>query len=504
MGIPERISATAASNRDRPAIFARGVLYSYAELVAAARGIRRELQSAGCEKGSAVAVVTGDDLATYASLLAIWSTGAAYVPLNVHNPPERNGQVLRESRAKILLTSRPPGEWSRHLPERLDKVFVINTLESSPDDGELPVPDSAARDLAYIFFTSGSTGKPKGVPITHGNLEAFVDVVTDRLGYDFTPGDRFLQMFEMTFDLSVMSTFVPWCTGGATYVVPEKGISYLNVLDLLAKQEISVALMVPSILPYLQRFFDEICLPDLRLSLFCGEALLHDLVKEWAACIPNGRIENVYGPTEATIFCTTYPWSNDASASEQVNGIVPIGKPVPGTTVAVVDNDGNLCQDGKKGELCLLGDQVMSGYWCDSEKTSGAFIEIDLAGKRRHAYRTGDIAYVNDRGNLVYCGRSDSQVKIDGHRVELGEIEHYARQFIGDSNAAVIVRQDAAGKPNLDLFVATGNLDKEKLESHLRTCLPAYMIPRRVVVLNKLPLNLNGKIDRVALGKLES
>jgi non-ribosomal peptide synthetase component F len=128
------------------------------------------------------------------------------------------------------------------------------------------------------------------------------------------------------------------------------------------------------------------------------------------------------------------------SAQEQVNGIVPIGKQMPGTTTVVIDSEGNVCPDGEKGELCLLGAQVMSGYWRDEEKTRRAFVEIDLNGSLRRAYRTGDISFVNKNGNLIYCGRMDAQVKIDGHRIELGEIEHHGRQFIGSSKVAVIVK----------------------------------------------------------------
>ena len=497
-----RIATCAEEYADRPALIARGEPYTYREVVAAARGIRMELLERGCTPRSRVAVVTGDDFSTYASLLAIWSAGLVYVPLNVNNPADRNEEILKDAESALIVTSRPQSEWQSHLPAGLDTERVIQTSNVEADEGPLPVPASEPDDLAYIFFTSGSTGKPKGVPITHANLDAFMATVLDELGYEFVPEDRFLQMFELTFDLSVMTVFVPWCIGASTCVVPEKGIAYMNVLDLLMKQGITVALMVPSILPYLQRFFDEIRLPELRLSLFCGEALMQDIVAEWSPCVPNGRIQNVYGPTEATIFCTTYSWQIETSATEQVNGIVPIGKQMPGTKTVVVGADDTICKDGEKGELCLLGAQVMSGYWRDEEKTNQAFVDVELSGSCHRAYRTGDISFVNDFGNLIYCGRKDSQVKIDGHRIELGEIEHFARKFIGSSKAAVIVKSDVPGQNYLELFVVADDLDREALEEFLRSKLPDYMLPRRVCVLPDLPLNLNGKIDRVALLKL--
>lgn len=504
MTVLSRIAASAEIHAERPAIFAKGECHTYNELIAAARGIRACLVESGCISGSRVAVVTGDDFRTYASLLAIWSAGAAYVPLNVNNPVDRNEQILKDADSGLILTSRPQSEWGSHLPAGLGPDRIVQTTEIAPDEGPLPVPRVDPDDLAYLFFTSGSTGKPKGVPITHANLDAFMTVLLEELGYGCTAEDRFLQMFELTFDLSVMSVFAPWCIGASTHVVPEKGIAYMNIVDLLMKQRITVALMVPSLLPYLQRFFDEIRLPELRLSLFCGEALMHDIVAEWSQCVPNARIENVYGPTEATIFCTTYRWETGKSATEQVNGIVSIGRQMPGMQALVIGADEGICKDGEKGELCLIGAQVMSGYWQDEEKNKRAFVEVELSDAKHRAYRTGDVAFVNEFGNLVYCGRKDSQIKIDGHRIELGEIEHFARKFIGSSQAAIIVKSDVVGRDFLELFVAAVNLDREKLQAFLRSKLPEYMLPRQVRTLAELPLNLNGKIDRIALSKMDT
>src|SRR5690606_4052862 len=151
-------------------------------------------------------------------------------------------------------------------------------------------------------------------------------------------------------------------------------IKYLNLAKVLAEKEITVALMVLSILPYMRRFFSELRFPALRLSQFCGEALMQDIASEWSQCVPNARIENVYGPTEATIFCTRYAWDRERAATESVNGIVPIGQAMPGTTTHVVDDNGRLCAVGERGELCLAGGQVMPGYWNDPDKTAEAFL----------------------------------------------------------------------------------------------------------------------------------
>jgi acyl-coenzyme A synthetase/AMP-(fatty) acid ligase len=257
------------------------------------------------------------------------------------------------------------------------------------------------------------------------------------------------------------------------------------------------------VLPYLRRFFGELRFPAIRLSQFCGEALTQDLVSEWSQCVPNAHIENVYGPTEATIFCTRYSWDQKCAERESVNGVVPIGTAMPGTKTFVVDENGGLCKDGERGELCLAGDQVTAGYWNDPAKTASSFVTLSADGEQISAYRTGDIAYLNENAELIYCGRKDSQVKVDGHRIELGEIEHFARLHIGTASAAVVMLKDKSGINRLKLFVAGQNLDTAALERNLKAKLPDYMWPSSITVLPELPLNLNGKIDRPALAKMQ-
>ena len=495
------IAANFEVHADRPALWCRGKSYSYRELGATVAGIRELLIEHGIAARSRVGIVTGDDLHTYASLLAIWSVNAAYVPINSHNPPDRNERIIETAELAVILSSQGDAVNERCLPALAGEVGTID-LTLARDGGRIEFSPTSAEDLAYLFFTSGSTGAPKGVPITRGNLDAFMDTCMNRMGYEFTPEDRVLQMFEMTFDLSVVSIFAPWHCGGCLCVVPDEGIAYMSILNVLMQQEVTAAVMVPSLLGYLQRFFAEISLPSMRLNLFCGEALTQDMAAQWAGCLPNARIENVYGPTEATIWCTAYAWEDERSAEESVNGVVPIGRPVPGSGAVVVDEAGKVCAPGEKGELVLYGPQVMTGYWKNPRKTAEVFIDVDVDGTRQRAYRSGDIALVNEQGNLIYCGRLDSQVKIDGHRVELGEIEHYARQYIGGSRAAVVLTTDPAGQGELHLFVAGDDVDVDGLNSNLEQNLPVYMRPRKINVLDDLPVNLNGKIDRIALAAM--
>ena len=497
----EPILLSASEHGKRTAFCCDDKTATYDELFGIAQAIRSRLNERGVPHGRRIGIVTGDTVETYASLLAVWSLGAAYVPLNVHNPAERNAAIINQAGLEVIVSSRSRTEWPRHLPEAAF-TSVVCTTGLDPRPGTLALPERDPSDLAYLFFTSGSTGAPKGVPISHGNLSAFMDTVLTQMSYDFDSSDRFLQMFELTFDLSVVSILAPWSVGGCCCVVPERGIAYMNILKTIEQQQVTVALMVPSVLQYMQRFFGEVRFPALRLSQFCGEALMQDMAAEWSQCVPNARIENMYGPTEATIYCTRYEWARERAATESVNGIVPIGNAMPGTRTVVIDTNGNPCEEGARGELCLSGNQVMTGYWKNPEKTEQTFVSFPGVEGDAKAYRTGDIAYVSSSGGLIYCGRLDSQVKIDGHRVELAEIEHFARQFIGSSAAAVVVAGDRSATGRLHLFIGLENIDRAGLEQCLKANLPNYMWPTSTTVLSELPLNRNGKIDRPALVRL--
>ena len=487
---------------DKIALVTAGGKYNYRELTAMASGIKQELIREGFEAEPLIGVLTGDDVYTYASILAILANGSAYVPINNKNPSERNAIIIKEAGINGVLASRYHAPLTESMLDNGKSITIIRSDEIRGTDSELDVPSVPDKNLAYLFFTSGSTGTPKGVPIYHYNLNGFLNTMLDRDFCNFSPEDRFLQMFELTFDLSVMSLFTPLCIGAGCYVVPEKGVAYLNIVKTLQQHRITVALLVPSVLSYLRRFFDEIKLSSLRYSIFCGEALSHDLVECWSRCCPNAVIQNAYGPTEATIYCLIYTWSPDQSNAEAVNGIVAIGTPMPGMHAYIIDENHELVKDSEKGELCLYGVQVTDQYWNNKEKTAEAFIDITGVNLDGKVYRTGDICFINQNQNFIYCGRLDSQVKVDGFRVELGEIEYYTREFTGNSLTAAIAAYGSNGDVSIRLFIEDSSSSWDELKAYLRTVLPPYMIPKQIRSVEKMPLNINGKIDRKALEKL--
>ncbi len=239
--------------------------------------------------------------------------------------------------------------------------------------------------------------------------------------------------------------------------------------------------------------------PGLRLTLFCGEALPVDIVLRWGIAAPNSVIENIYGPTELTIGCTAYRWDNANSPDECEQGIVPIGQPFDGMRALIVDEQLGEVEDGRDSELLMTGPQLSPGYWQDEEKTRQAFVPV--AGKNGAFYRTGDrVRRSALNGPLVYLGRLDNQIKVLGHRIELGEIEAAVRQVAGlEGVVALGWPTTENGAHGIEVFLETDSFDTRVLVNQLKGKLPAYMLPRNVLVLRRFPLNANGKYDRKAL-----
>jgi amino acid adenylation domain-containing protein len=354
--------------------------------------------------------------------------------------------------------------------------------------------------IVYLLFTSGSTGIPKGVMVSHRNVTNFVSVMINR--YEITEQDRFSQTFDMTFDLSAFDMFMAW-ERGACVCCPTKK-TMLNPSRFIQDAHLTVWFSVPSVAGIMHRLrmLKPNLYPELRWSLFCGEALPKEVAEAWADAAPNSILENLYGPTELTIACTVYRWDRGKSRNECMFGLVPIGSPNAGMEALVVDETLTEVPLGAEGELLMTGPQLTLGYWQEPEKTNRAY--VIPPGKQNLYYRTGDrVRRSIGDGQLVYCGRLDHQVKVLGHRIELGEVEEALRQEtkVG-SVAAVGWPVTPAGVGGVVAFVADETVSPEDIRIKLQAKLPPYAVPREIRLLPELPLNVNGKIDRQALQRL--
>jgi len=463
--------------------------YTYKDLSLTISKIRKAIQKSKFESSN-IGLVANDDIETYAAIFAIWLEGCAYVPLHPNQPISRLLEIISQAEIDLIINSGAHYNFNKTTIMSSHLVFDELLLKGRE------IPESA---LAYILFTSGSTGKPKGVPISRKNVGAFVEAFWD-IGYQIDENDGILQPFDLTFDLSVMSYLIPLLRGACTYSVPHDQIKYSYIAQLLEDHSLTVALMVPSTIRFLRPYFDELDLPALKYSLFCGEALQLDLTAEWSKCAPNAVIDNVYGPTENTIFCSHYRYIKDGK-NKSHNGILSIGKSMTSGEMIVVNENNIEVQDGEQGELCLSGNQLTQGYWNNPEKNKETFFIDD---KGRFFYKTGDICYKDSDGDFMFSGRLDHQVKVQGFRIELGEIEHHASEFLHGKNSVALPYQNSNDNTEIALFIEDKALDKNELISFLKSRMPHYMVPSKIFLEEIFPLNSNGKTDRNKLKSIIS
>jgi non-ribosomal peptide synthetase component F len=333
--------------------------------------------------------------------------------------------------------------------------------------------------------------------VSQRNVVCFVDYMADR--YGITEEDRFSQTFDMTFDLSAFDMFVAWARGAC--VCCPSSAALINPGTFIGKSGLTVWFSVPSVGVFMKRLgsLKQDRYPTLRWSLFCGEPLPSAVAQAWARAAPRSTVENLYGPTEVTIACMQYRWDEERSPGESTGGVVPIGEPFPGMAAMVVGETLAPVAPGESGELLMSGPQVTPGYWQDREKTAAAFV-IPPGCTEIH-YRTGDLVRRPRSGEpMQYLGRLDHQIKIQGHRVELGEIEVALREESGvDSVVALGWPRTESGAGGIVAFLGHTGLDSPDLLARVARRLPAYMVPRRIIQKESLPLNVNGKIDRKAL-----
>jgi amino acid adenylation domain-containing protein len=487
-----------------------GELRDLAERIAA-----RLIAAAGGTAPRRVGLLATRSVTAYAGYLAILRIGGTVVPLNPEHPPARTADIVRSARLDLVLADAPGADAAaagqQSAARAAQSAAGPPVLAFGPQElagiaadpaPDLPYAPADPDGTAYIIFTSGSTGAPKGVPILHRNICAYLGQVAPR--YDIGPGSRLSQSFELTFDGSVHDLFVAWA-GGGTLVVPMRS-QLLSPVRTINNLRLTHWFSVPSLISFASRLgtLKPGSMPTLRWSIFGGEPLPLTAAREWRSAAPASRMEVLYGPTELTISCTAYSLPDDpADWPETPNGIAPIGNCYPNVDFVLLDDDGRPCDNG---ELCVRGPLRFPGYQ-DPANNTGRFLDPDqhsggeavgCGPTDKHWYRTGDRVAVRD-GLLIHLGRTDHQVKVRGHRIELGEIEAVLRRQPGVRDTIVLAVPTSDGEPELEAAVCGTGCVPDRLYAGLGGQLPPYMLPRRIAVLDQLPLNNNGKIDRQAL-----
>ena len=513
--------ASAMARPDRPALEVGGQVFSYAELHRQAASIAATLKKySPADEPALTAVFAYRSVTAFAGVLGALFRGHGYVPLNRTFPTDRTRLMRTRSRARAVIIDGqsepqleslladcqeqlvlifPEREEVQDLISRWPQHVILGRPQLEPAENWSPETNPPA-ELAYVLFTSGSTGVPKGVMVSQANVRHYVAWTVER--YGITAEDRCSQTFDMTFDLSAHDMFVTWERGACLCCPTQKHL--IKPGAFINDSRLTVWFSVPSTAIFMRRLgaLKPDKYPGLRLSLFCGEALPVETAREWGLAAPNSVVENIYGPTELTIACTAYRWDPVQTPKESEQGTVPIGYPFRNMETLVVDEALREVEPGADGELLMAGPQVSLGYWDDKQKTEQAFVVPP--GRTATFYRTGDrVRRPKGEAPLLYLGRVDNQIKILGHRVELGEVEAAIRQISGvDGVVALGWPKNAGGADAIVAFLETNQLDIPALQEKLKVRLPVYMLPREIRLLSPLPLNSNGKYDRKALNNI--
>jgi len=504
----------ARAHPERPALFVNDREFSYGEVAEIAARIAAWLQLAA-QPAKLVGILASRSWPAYAGVLGACWSGAAYVPLNPEWPEQRlldiltrteldalivddhdlkvlSSEILRAAPKRILAPA-------RQAAQQLGAAECIRSVESWNALANAPLAEPSemtADDLAYIIFTSGTTGSPKGVMVTTGSVWSFLKAMNER--YDFGPKDRISQRHDLSFDFSVLDLFVTWFSGASLHVIPATQL--MGPSRFIREHQLTVWFSVPSVIAFMSemKMLTAGAFPSLRYSAFCGEPLPTASVRKWQEACPNSVIDNIYGPTEATVACLGYNCAAELLATEE-RGTVAIGRPFPGMRAAVLDPNLNFLPAGEKGELALCGKQLATEYFNDPQRTAARFVSL----RGETWYLTGDLAYQDTNGAFHHLGRTDNQVKVLGNRVELEDIEAHLRQSSGTTSVAAVpwpVVNGSAG--GIVAFVSGSKLTGTEIRARMQLHVPRYMVPSAVRVLDRLPLNANGKTDRKSLTEM--
>ncbi|MFJ4526692.1 amino acid adenylation domain-containing protein [Streptomyces sp. NPDC088810] len=475
---------------DGVAVRCAGRELSYRELDERANRLAHRLVGSGVGPEAPVAVLMERSVDLVVALLAVLKAGAFYLPLHSGYPLERMQWIVDETSAPVLLAD--TAMRGRGLPD----APVVVVVDEDEQLAGLPATDPGVEcrpdRLAYVMYTSGSTGRPKGVAVTHRDV---LELVVDGM---FGEGahERVLMVAPYAFDPSTYELWVPLLHGGRTVVSPEGDLSVATLARLIAEEEIT-GLQVTAGLFRVMAEEDPGCFKNVREVITGGDVISPTAVRRVLEHCPDTVVRCAYGPTETTLFATQAPWT----AANAVPAPIPVGRPLDGMQAYILDDALSLVPADVAGELYLAGAGLARGYFGRPDLTAERFVADPFGPAGSRMYRTGDLARWSDEGLLEFVGRADDQVKIRGFRIELGEIEAVLGHFPGLSQVAVVAREDQPGDKRLAAYVVTdtGTLDTEALRAHTAGLLPEYMVPSAFVVLDRLPLTTNGKVDYRAL-----
>jgi amino acid adenylation domain-containing protein len=503
--IHEQFEKHAAAAPNAAALVLGGTEYTYSELNRKANQLAHYLIKRGVRANSRVGVCIDRSCEMVIAVLAVLKAGGAYVPFDSSYPKARLAGMLQEIKLKHMLSMNASLEI---LPEDDGSVITLDGDKDqiAQESFDNPRQGIAPSDLAYIIFTSGSTGKSKAAAVHHRGWKNLLNWFSRQ--FEITSQDKVLLVSSFSFDITQRALAMPLVSGGELHLLASNHYGSELALSTIETQKITLMNCAPS--PFYTLIENQSAdvrrkLNSLRIVFLGGEAISGARLKNW---VDSGtcktELVNVYGIAECSDVSTYYRLHD---YNRYVSGSVPIGIPIDNTRVYVMDSEMNRVTDGETGELCIAGDGVGRGYVNDPELTKKKFVKIRLGRKSELLYRTGDLGRLGKDGNFEYVGRVDYQVKVHGVRVELEEIENVLRQHSKIQEAIVLVKEVELGDQRIFAYVipkesvsdTKWSTVEEDLRRHARLKLPKNMIPNTFVKIREVPLNPNGKVDRIAL-----
>jgi D-alanine--poly(phosphoribitol) ligase subunit 1 len=487
MNLIERIDHWGQVAPDRLAHISADRSLTYAELIRRSNNLAACLVRTLPDDRCPVAVLGHKEPEMLVAFLGAAKAGHPYIPIDATTPAQRVERIVTTAAAPLTLT-----------PERIAALTEAGA-GVAPD----PSCQVGTRDPFYIMFTSGSTGDPKGVIITLGCVASFLNWMLAEQRFA-EQAETFLNQAPFSFDLSVMDVYNSLVTGGTLFSITREDIGNpAQLYRTLARSDVTTWVSTPSFaqMCLVERGFSAEMLPRLRRWLFCGETLAPEIAAALLDRFPEAEVWNTYGPTEATVATTSIRVDREILARHRP---LPVGYPKPDSRIAVLGEDGHPVADGERGEIVIAGPNVSPGYVGRPDLTARAFFDLD----GMPAYHTGDWGHFQGR-LLFYEGRRDNQIKLHGHRIEIGDVEANLQALSGVRDGVIIPKMKD-GRPDwLAAFVILAEQPDSSefevsraLRGQLGALLPAYMLPRKFYFLTTFPMTVNGKADRKKLAEM--
>ncbi|WP_066890383.1 D-alanine--poly(phosphoribitol) ligase subunit DltA [Clostridium nigeriense] len=490
------------SNEERVAAIVDGDELTYRDLEKKSNALAYYLLNEFKDDRTPIVIYGNKENEMLVSMIAALKAGRAYVPVDITFPKDRIESIVNEVNPKVIVNCTDNSiDIDSNIMNRevLNKVYELYVDKEV--DSKYWVKDD---ENCYILFTSGSTGKPKGVQISKNNLDSFTEWFTDYLEVG-NENTAILNQPSYSFDLSVMPVYLGLINGKKLFSLSKKTLENMKeTFNELMKSDMRLWISTPAFASMCMQdnSFNTELMPNIETMYFIGEILPTKLVVDIRERFPNVRIINSYGPTEATVAITGVDITEEML---NLNKELPIGYPMEGSIIKILDDNNNELKEGEKGEITIYSKSVSKGYYNNDEMTKKVFFDSIIDGKEYRAYKTGDLGYYKE-GLLYFCGRKDFQIKLNGFRIELEDIENNLRKVSNIKNTIVlpfyrdgkvsylvafVILEEETGLSNLKTTL--------KIKEELKKYIPTYMIPKNIKILKEFPRNNNDKIDRKKL-----